>query len=193
MPTDRSIASTPAADLPMLPAGLGRLVVLVRGLAVVGALALLLVPPVFWATPAWLRQAGAAAAGLDSSQVTIDARAQWLGLLGSLPGVALGLWTVWQLWCLFGEFRAGRIFGLGAQRRLAALARGMLAMALWGPLQRTVIGLALTWGNPPGQRMLVLGIGMQDYLALVSGVVLLATATVMAEAAQLADENAGFV
>lgn len=193
MPIDRSRSSPMAAGGPVLPAGLGRLVILVRGLAVVGALALVLVPPVFWATPAWLRQAGAAAAGLDSSQVTIDAQAQWLGLLGSLPGVALGLWTVWQLWCLFGEFGAGRIFGLAAQRRLAALARGLLAMALWGPLQRTVIGLALTWGNPPGQRMLVLGIGMEDYLALVSGAVLLATATVMAEAARLADENAGFV
>jgi hypothetical protein len=193
MPTTRISSSTTAADGPVLPAGLGRLVILVRGLAVVGALALLLVPPLFWATPSWLRQAGAAAAGLDSSQVTIDAQAQWLGLMGSLPGVALGLWAVWQLWCLFGEFGAGRIFGLAAQRRLAALARGLLAMALWGPLQRTVIGLALTWGNPPGQRMLVLGIGMEDYLALVSGAVLLATATVMAEAARLADENAGFV
>jgi len=194
MPSIAPEARPPTARATLAtPTGLGRLVGLVRALAVLGAASLLLLPPLFWANPTWLRLAAPAAAGLDSSQVTIDAQAQWLGLAGSLPGVALGLWSLWQLWCLFGEYGAGRVFGLAAQQRLAGLARGLLVLALWGPLQRMLIGLALTWGNPPGQRMLVLGLGWHDYLALVSGAVLLAVATVMAEAARLADENAGFV
>ena len=91
MPSIAPEARPPTARATLAtPTGLGRLVGLVRALAVLGAASLLLLPPLFWANPTWLRLAAPAAAGLDSSQVTIDAQAQWLGLAGSLPG-----WAVW--------------------------------------------------------------------------------------------------
>lgn len=176
-----------------LPAGLGRLVTVVRLLALLGALSLCTVVPAFWLNPEWVRSAGPAAAGLGPVPITLDTRAQWLGVLGSLPGVLLGLWTLWRLWQLFGEYRQGRVFGSLAVQRLRSVARGLLAMALWAPLQRCLMALALTWGNPEGQRMLVLSLGWHDYLGVLSAAVLLAVAAVMAEATRLAEDNAGFV
>ena len=73
---------------------------------------------------------------------------------------------------------------------LKNLVRWVRGLALLGVL---TLGLALTWGNPPGQRMLVINLGWHDYLGLLSAAVLLAVATVMGEASRLADENDSFI
>ena len=105
----------------------------------------------------------------------------------------LGLYTLGRLWQLFGKYGAGRVFGTAAQRRLRGLARGLLALALLGRRTRRLTALALTWGSAPGQRMQVLSLGWHDDLGVPTGAVLLAVATVMAEAARLAAENDSFV
>jgi hypothetical protein len=60
-------------------------------------------------------------------------------------------------------------------------------------LTATALALALSFGNPPGQRYLVLTLSINDYFAVIIGGVLVAVAAVMREAARLADENASFV
>jgi len=181
-----------AASLPT-PRGLLFLVRLVRALTALGALMLCLLPAVFWLSPDWVRAAGPEMAGLGSQPMTLDARALALGAASSLPAIALGLFTFWNLWQLFGEYGQGRVFGRAAQRHLRLFAWGMLASALLAPLLRSAIGVALTLGNPVGQRLLVIGLSWNDYLAVLSGAVLLAIATVMAEAVRLAEENERFV
>ena len=52
---------------------------------------------------------------------------------------------------------------------------------------------ALSLGNPPSQRALTIAFSINDYFALIIGGVLFAAASVMREAAHLADENKGFV
>ena len=69
--------------------------------------------------------------------------------------------------------------------------RDLLAAAQ--PLGRTLSVLALTWGNPVGQRQLWFGLSSDHYLALLFGLVLLALAQVLTEAARVAHENAEFV
>jgi hypothetical protein len=69
----------------------------------------------------------------------------------------------------------------------------MLASALLAPLLRAGLGVALTLGNPPGQRLLVLNLSWNDYVAILCGAVLLAVAQVMSEAVRLAEENDSFV
>jgi hypothetical protein len=165
----------------------------VRALTVLGALALLVVPVAFWLSPDWVRVSASDIAGLQGHPVTVDARAQALGAACSLPGVAVGLWMLWQLWQLFGQYRAGRVFELRALGHLRGFAWALLAGALLAPLQRTALALVLTLGNPPGQRLLVLNLGWDDYLGLLTASVLLAIATVMAQAVALAEENGSFV
>lgn len=106
---------------------------------------------------------------------------------------ALGLWTLWQLWQLFGEYAAGRVFGAVALGRLQRFARGVAALAVLGAPWRTLLALAFTWHQPPGQRLLVLSVSSNDLWLVLLAAVLLALAEVMAGAVALAEDNAGFV
>jgi hypothetical protein len=179
--------------MPALPPGLRTLIRVVRALTAVGALAMLAVPLIFWTHPDWVRQAAPEIVGLGRAPIVVDDRALLLGGLGSLPAIALWCYALWQLWRLFGEFGAGRVFAAGTQEHLRRFAWAVLVSALLVPLHRAWIGVALTFGNPPGQRMLVLGFSWNDYLAMLLGAVLLAVATVFADAVRLAQENEGFV
>lgn len=166
---------------------------LVRGLTLLGAGTLCLVPTWFWLSPDWVRAAGPAVAGIGDHPFVIDERALMVGALASLPGVLLGLLALWHLWRLFGEYGNGRVFGRPAQQHMKAFGSCMLASALLAPLQRAAIGVALTLGNPPGERMLALSVSWNDYVAILCGAVLLAIGVVMSQAVQLAEENDGFV
>ena len=179
--------------MPTLPRGLQTLTRLVRALTVLGAALLCLVPTLFWLTPDWVRAKGPQMAGLGDHPFVIDDRALAFGALGSLPAIALGLYALWQLWQLFGEYREGRVFSPLAQQLLRRFAWAMLAAALLAQFQRAWVGIVLTLGNPPGQRLLVIELSWNDYVSILSGAVLLAIATVMAEAVRLAEENESFV
>jgi hypothetical protein len=177
-----------------LPAGLRGLTIVVRILTVLGAAVLIAVPVWFWLDENLVRDLGRdIVPGLGAAPITVDDRARWLGAGFSLLGIVLGLYVLWQLWRLFGEYAAARFFDAAARFHLRRFAWALLAAALLVPLLRGAIGVALTLGNPPGQRMLVIGLAWNDYLAILIGAVLLAIATVQAEAARLAEENAGFV
>lgn len=174
-----------------LPGSLARVVWVVRVLCVLGALSLLAVPPWFWLSADNVRSFGPAVAGVRD--VVVDAQAQRIGAAVSVLPVAVGLYALWQLWQLFAEYAAGRVFGRIAAQRLRRFAWALLGAALLAPLVRAAMSVVLTIGNPPGQRMLVLGFSWNDYLAVLLSAVLIAIATVMAEAVRVAEENEGFV
>lgn len=186
-------ASIPSPKASALPPGLRSMVWVVRALTVLGALTLCFVPLMFWLTPDWVRSAGPSMAGLNGQPVVIDDRAMLIGAAASLPGIGLGLAALWHLWCLFGEYAGGRVFGRLAQRHLRIFAWCMLASALLAPVLRGGLSVALTLGNPVGQRALVLNLSWNDYVAILCGAVLLAIARVMSEAVRLAEENDSFV
>lgn len=177
-----------------LPKGLHVLTRAVRGLALFGAFSLVLVPPLFWLQPDWVRALAHQITELGTDvPLTFDAATRVAGLVACMPAMLLGLYALWQLWHLFGDYASGRFFAAPTQRRLRHFAWALAAVAFVAPLQRTLVGLAFTWSNPPGQRILSIGIGWNDYVALLMAIVLLAIATVQAEAARLAEENDGFV
>jgi hypothetical protein len=85
------------------------------------------------------------------------------------------------------------VFGAGAARHLQMFGASVLAQAPLGPLVSVALTVALTLGNPPGERMLAIAFSINDYFALIVGGVLFAAASVMRAAARIAEENAGFV
>ncbi len=182
--------STAALPRP-LSASLGRVVLIVRALCVLGALSLVAVPLWFWTSPEAIE--GLAPSMVGVKEMSIDARAQWFGGALSLLPVSLGLYALWQLWRLFSEYAAGRVFGRTALAHLRRFAWALLGTALLAPLVRAATSVALTLGNPPGRRMLVVGFSWNDYMAVLLAAVLIAIATVMAEAVRVAEENEGFV
>lgn len=111
----------------------------------------------------------------------------------SLLVVCVGLWLLWQLWRLFGEYRRGAVFSPRALQGLRRFAWGMLALAVAQPLSQAAMALAVSWDNRPGHRQLVLSLSSNDYALLLGALVFLAIARVMAEAARVFEENEGFV
>lgn len=184
----------PTASLPAtgVAGRLGRIVLVVRALCVLGVVTLLTVPLWFWLSPDNVRALGPQLSGVAGG-IVVDDRARSLGAAVSLLPIGVGLYALWQLWRLFAEYGAGRVFGREAQSRLKRFAWALLAAALLAPLVRAVMSVVLTLGNPAGQRQLVIGLSWDDYLAVLLAAVLIAIATVMAEAVRVAEENEGFV
>lgn len=174
-----------------LPPSLPRMVRIVQGLCLLGALVLIAVPPWVWSSPELVHQFAPEIAGVH--EPTVDTRARALGAALSLLPVGVGLYALWQLWGLFAEYGRGRVFGRVALDRLRRFAWALLAAALLAPLLRSAMSVVLTLANPPGQRMLVVSLSWHDYMAVLLAAVLIAIATVMAEAVRLAEENEGFV
>ena len=183
--TSHSVTDTPPRSLAVIR--------LVQGLTAAGALFLLVLPPLFWARADWVMQLGPAMAGIGTHPVHVGGAARAWGAAVSLPLVGLGLFALWQLWRLFAEYAHGRALGQPALRHLRRFAWSVLATALLQPLAKAALSVALTVGNPPGQRLLSLSLGSSDYLALLLGAVLLAVAQVMHQAVLAAEENRGFV
>lgn len=122
-----------------------------------------------------------------------DLGTRWRTAVVSLVPVGGALYALWQLWRLFGEYGQGRVFGQAAQRLLVRFSWAVLVLALVLPFLRGVMSVAFSLANPPGQRYVQLSFEWFDYLQILLGLVLVSIASVMAEAARLADDNAGFV
>lgn len=165
---------------------------LIRALCLVGALILLVLPVAILLDPD-----GASLAAMRE-QMGMNWRIEsapqrWRALLAGLLPTLVGGYALWRLWQLCDRYARGDVFGAVTVRLLGQFARGLLALAIAGIATRTLMGLALTWDFPPGQRMLVIGIGSNDYVLLLFGVVLVAITQVMQRAARLAEDNAGIV
>lgn len=166
----------------------------VRVLVLLGAVAVPLLMLVLWTSEDWLRAVAPQLTGLAAdTRFTLDGRARAWGAAASLPVLLLVHWTLFRLWQLFGEYAAGQVFSRAALSHLRGFARGLLVLAIAGPVYRAAVALALTVGNPPGQQMLVLGVDFTDYTQMLIGAVLLTIAAVMDHAVALAEENEGFV
>ena len=164
----------------------------VRAMALIGGIVLLVLGVTLWASPAWVAEVAASEAGVAMKSPVTPAM-QWGGALVGMVPVSLGLFALFQVWQLFGDYGRGAIFTPGASLRLRRLAWSLMGVAAAQVLARTAIGLVLTMNNPPGQKMLVIRLSSHDYVLLLFGVLLLAIAWVMVEATRLAQENAEFV
>ncbi|MDT9000474.1 DUF2975 domain-containing protein [Paucibacter sp. APW11] len=169
------------------------LALLVQALSLTGMVLVLLLPTLLWFSDDWLPSLVNSQWRLEGSEIHLDPRSRAFGLLGCSPAMLVACWSLWRLWSLFRCYGRGDTFSVAPLRHLLGLARGILALSLLTPLANTASVLALTWLNPPGHRQLMLGLSLQDYLVLLIGLVLLAIARVMREAARLAEENAEFV
>jgi hypothetical protein len=94
---------------------------------------------------------------------------------------------------MFRAFARGEIFSGYTARQLQIFAATVLLQSPLGPLTAAGLSAALSVGNPPGERALMIAISSNDYYALVIGGVLFAAATLMREGARIAEENASFV
>jgi hypothetical protein len=170
---------------------LRRMAWLVRGLIVIGALLTVGCTAWVWVVPGHAHSQIKEVAEVDIDQMALHT--QVAGGLWTLLPVGIALLALHRLWRLFGEYAQARVFSQRALVNLRAFARCVLAMAFVSPLYGAVLSVIVTFDRKPGTRELNLQFTSGDFSMLLIGAVLVAIAGVMAEAARVAEDNAGFV
>lgn len=168
-----------------------RLAFVVRAMCLLGLLVIGTMPFIFWAQPDWV--ADVVLKQWAIVKIQLDMTSRLGGLAGSLLPTAVSLFALWQMWSLFGCFARGELLAREPAQHLRRLGLALCTLAFAQPVGRTLSILALTWGNPKGERQLWMGLTSDHYLSLLFGLLLLALAQVLAEAARVADENREFV
>jgi hypothetical protein len=174
-----------------LQSRLRRIAMTVRVLVLVGAVALVLSTAWVWIVPGHAHSQIKQVADVDVGQLALNTRVA-CGLWTLLP-VGIVLLGLRRLWLLFGEYALGRVFSQRALASLRGFARCVLASGIVAPLYGGVLSVIVTFDRVPGTRQLNLQLSSSDYETILLGAVLLAISTVMAEAARVAEDNAGFV
>lgn len=107
--------------------------------------------------------------------------------------VVLVLLALWHMRILFSLYAMGDVLGLPAARAIRRIGLSLLALAVAGVVGNTLIILALTSGNPAGERALAIGFSNDDIFLFFASGLLIVIGWAMAEAARIADENRGFI
>lgn len=146
-----------------------------------------------WLSPAWITKYVAPHIGLDPSSVSLSWQVQALGFAVSMIPLSVLLYALHQAYGLFDAYRQGELFPQSAPLRLRRIGQSMLALAVLRPVTAAMLSVVLTYANPPGAKMLVIGLSLDDYMIAALGGLLLAIGHVMVEARKLADENSQIV
>jgi hypothetical protein len=179
-------AASPRARIERIARWMRRIIPITAIAAMLGTVAL-------WLNPAWILATVPGQIGIPAGSLALSPAAQLGGFLVSALPLAVLVVSLAQTQALFGRFAQGEVFSSGNAGRLRLVALCVVALAVARPLVRALLGVILTAGNPPGQRLLAVTVSSDDVFIGLAGVLLLAVAWVMVEGTRLADENASFV
>lgn len=112
--------------------------------------------------------------------------------LSMLPAT-IGIWGFVNLARLFGRFAAGDLFDAENAVRLRRFAISLLAVVPAKVVAHALLSVWLTRALPPGSRQLQISVSSDDIVLCAVGLLMVALATVLREAAEIADENRQFV
>lgn len=119
---------------------------------------------------------------------------QWLGFLGlGAVGLGLVLWLVFRMRQLFDLYTQGDILGRAPARAVLRLGQGLLVLEGFRFVAGPLTVLILTLANPPGQRALAIAFGSADLFLFFAAGLLTVIGWVLTRAADIAEDNAGFV
>jgi DUF2975 family protein len=123
----------------------------------------------------------------------ISAEARWLGLAVIAVPLAVLLYALNEIRALFADYARGEILTLRAARRLKRIAWAIIVGAILRSPTRLGLFLAFTFDQPEIGRQLPVRIAVADFAFLLAGLLLLAVAWAMAEAARIAEEHSHIV
>ena len=163
--------------------------ILARGAAV----ALLGLNVVSWFLGPWTDAAARGWSSVGSTPITLSNDALALALLLSTAHLAALAVALFAAGGLFQSFAQGEFFAPQTGRRLQRIGLWLALFGVLAPIVRAAMTFVLTMNNPPGQRMLALGVSANDIVLVIVGGLIFLIGWVMAEAARIADENRSFV
>ena len=143
-----------------------------------------------WLVPELGYDAARLQSGLDAeTPIAVTPQAFALMLLVSTLHVGLLAAAMWEMARLFSGFSKHAILVPDTGKHLRRTGALLFLFAVLSPVARTVGALAVTLANPPGQRLFSVSLDSQDMVLALIAVLLLMLGHVMAEAAQIAEDN----
>ena len=133
-----------------------------------------------------------AKAPADTARNASDGAVLVAWLIALVP-TGIFLAAMWQVRRLFRLLASAPLFHPALPGLLRSLGGLAIAGTVAGFLARTLTVLALTLGNPPGQRQLTIGLGSDEITSLIVGLLFFAFALVMQEALRLEEDNRSIV
>ena len=122
-------------------------------------------------------------------QIPLPASARIMGFMVTMLPTAVGISGAYYLMRLFHLYEQGQIFRLPNVQCFKKLSRVLIWWFAVGIIHRSILSVALTLHNPPGQRIVTLGIGSPDLTALLLGGILAVIAWVMEEGRKLQEDQ----
>lgn len=172
---------------------IGRVSLLIQGLALLFLVVLPAYHLMSWfAVDGWL-QTHLAHRGVHVPVDEIAGSNRVFAFLVQTVPLAIALLVLFWLQRLFAGYRRGEVFTLSSIGRFRAMARMLFLFTLVNPLAGALVSVIVTAGQPDGQRIVVIGFGIPEIAALLTGGVLAAIGWVMVEAKRLADDNTQIV
>ena len=101
-----------------------------------------------------------------------------------------GLWFLMQL---FSAFSDHEVLSVRTSQLLRRAGSSFLIVAIYGVLARTISILLLTMGNPAGQKQLSIGLGSEQFFAILLAGTLFVIGHVLSIAVSIEEENKGFI
>lgn len=169
---------------------IGRIVAVGALVCVAGAA---LAVPLLWSSDEMLRHWIATQSPLGARPFTLNLDTRFAGALISLIGLAPVLYALLQLSMLFSRFARGEVFVTENAWRIRRMGLALIVNALISPLVQMLTTINLTRANQPGQIVVMFGIEQSHVLSVLSGLALIAFATVMADAVRAWHENSEII
>lgn len=151
----------------------------------------LVVNAVLWLNPEWVLIPAQAFSGLTESQYTLTAMNRGLGFLVSSLHIAVLVYGLFAVAQVFRDFASGQWFVPQFSKLLRRFGTALIVFSLLTPIVQMLLSVILTFQNPEGERMVVLGFS-GDHNAIIvplTGILLVLIGTVLKEASRIADDN----
>lgn len=142
-----------------------------------------------WIFPETVEKYVAPHIGLAPGVATLNGLTRFIGFSISTIPLAVLFYALHQAFELFDAYRCGDVFSASAPQRLRRIGYAMVGLAVLRPLTSAILSLVLTAHNPPGQKMLVIGLSIDDYMIALFGGLIIAIGHVLVEATALAEEH----
>ena len=174
---------------PSIPPLNARLCRRVSALTLLSGLTFFVANLALWLVPRWTDTAARLQANLQAEPIALTPSVQALGLLVSSLSMATLFWALWTARRLLLRLAAGDVLQHETGVRLRQFGVAILAYAGVAPITTALTCYLVTMGNPPGQTLIRLGISDGTLVLALVGTVIMAIGSVLAEAAEVADEH----
>lgn len=112
-----------------------------------------------------------------------------LGFLCGMIPVLVELYILYALIKLFKLYEKGEIFTLNNVRYIRRIGYGLLLTQMINPVYEALMGVILTWNNPPGYRIVKVTLDQTNIGIIFAALIVILISWIMAEGCKLHEEQ----